>query len=144
MENGRSGFFLAECRLAAHPHKMKRAIMGTAATLLIGCSAPDRISFCDAAGAELENVFFNTKTGAMVFDDVLSRSLECDGSDLCFDEDKEAFVVNSSTRPVVSKSIEYHWGIDTWILERKTSKLSYESQNRIVTSCSSVPISDAR
>jgi hypothetical protein len=118
--------------------------MGTAATLLMGCSAPDRISFCDAAGAELENVFFDTKTSAMVFDDVLNRSLECDGSDLCFDEDKEAFVVNSSTGPVVSKSTEYHWGIDTWILERKTSKLSYESQNRIVTSCSSVPISDAR
>jgi hypothetical protein len=144
MDCGHFGFCLAQCQLAAHPQKMKHAVMGAAATILMGCSAPDQISFCNAAGAKLENVFFHTKTGSMAFDDVISRSLECDGSDLCFDEDKETFVVNSSARPVISKSIEYHWGIDTWILDRKTSKLSYETQNSIVTSCSSVPISDAR
>ena len=88
----------------------------------------------------MENVFFNTETGGMVFDDVVGQPLQCDGSDLCFDEGKKTFVLSSSAQPSVSRSTEYAWGTDTWVLNRRTSKLSYKTENSVVTSCSKVPV----
>jgi hypothetical protein len=125
---------------------MKKVIAASLITLLSGCSVLDehRIAFCDDDGIEIPNTFFSSENGTMVFGDVLlAGTLNCDGSELCFDLEQNAFLVSSMSGKSASRQMSFQWGRPVWVLDVRTSIIRYEEEDFIVWSCEAVAIQQA-
>ena len=124
---------------------MNRIVTLGFALLLVGCTATngDRLSFCDAAGQKIEGIFLNLQTGDMVLNDVvLSGTLDCGRSDLCFDPIERVFRYRSVESLSAQREIEVpiDWGKHSWVVTPAKGQIRFQASDWSAENCQPIEL----